>query len=85
MLFIAAILIYFEELKGNILDNSATATNTVDIDVEANKNYAKLKGRAVEDMTVQEIRETNTGTNVFLEGQITPVNAMEDLHVKFVL
>lgn len=85
MLFIAAILVYFEELKGNILDNSATATNTVDIDVEANKNYAILKGRDVSEATVQELRETNTGTNVFLEGQITPVNAMEDLRVQFVL
>ena len=85
MLLIAAIMVYFEELKGNILDNSTSSPNTIDIDVEANKNYAKLKGRAVEDMTVQEIRETNTGTNVFLDGQITPVNAMEDLHVKFVL
>lgn len=85
MLFIAAILVYFEELKGNILDISASVPNTVDIDVEANKNYAILKGRDVSEMTEQELRETNTGTNVFLAGQITPVNAMEDLKVEFVL
>lgn len=85
MLFIAAILVYFEALKGNVLDGSATAINTVDIDVEENKNYAKLKGRNTSAMSVQEIREFNTGTNVFLDGDITPVNAMEDLHVNFVL
>lgn len=85
MLFIAAILVYFNELKGNILDGSASVPNTVDIDVEANKNYAILKGRDVSGMSEQELRETNTGTNVFLTGQITPVNAMEDLKVDFVL
>ena len=85
MLFIAAILVYFEELKGNILDNSATAKNEVDIDFEKNRDYAKLKGYEVSEMSDQEIREFNTGTNVFLDGSITPVNAMEDLHVNFVL
>ena len=45
MLFIAAILVYFEQLKGNVLDNSTTAVNTVDINVAENKNYAKRKGK----------------------------------------
>lgn len=85
MLFIAAILVYFEELKGNVLDGSATATNTVDIDMEQHRNYAKLKGYDVSTLSDQEIREFNTGTNVFLDGAITPVNAMEDLRVQFVL
>lgn len=85
MLFIAAILVYFEGLKGNVLDNSETATNTVDIDVTQNASYAKLKGYDISQMSVQEIREFNTGTNVFLDGSITPVNAMEDLKVNFVL
>ena len=85
MLFIAAVLVYFEELKGNLLDSSATAINTVDIDEAENKNYAKLKGRDTSEMSIQQIREFNTGTNVFLDGDITPVNAMEDLHVQFVL
>lgn len=85
MLFIAAILVYFEELKGNILDNSSTAVNTVDIDFEKNRDYAKLKVSDISQLSDQEIREFNTGTNVFLDGSITPVNAMEDLHVNFVL
>lgn len=85
MLFVAAILVYFNELKGNILDGSASVPNDVDIDIEANRDYAILKGRDVSEMSEQELRETNTGTNVFLAGQITPVNAMEDLKVQFVL
>ena len=36
-------------------------------------------------MTVQQIREYNTGTNVYLTGRITPVNAMEDLTIDFTM
>ena len=83
MLFISAIMVYFSGLKGNVLDNSPTAQNTVDIDEEQQKNYAILKGEDIENMTVQQIREYNTGTNVYLTGRITPVNAMEDLTIDF--
>lgn len=85
MLFIAAILVYFRGLKGNVLDASETAKNFVDIDEEAQKDYAILHGDDVEKMSVQEIREYNTGTQVFLAGRITPVNAMEDLKIEFVM
>ena len=85
MLFISAILVYFSGLKGNVLDNSPTAQNTVDIDEEQQKNYAILKGEEVAEMTVQQIREYNTGTNVYLTGRITPVNAMEDLTIDFTM
>lgn len=85
MLFISAIMVYFSGLKGNVLDNSPTAQNTVDIDEEQQKNYAILKGEDVAEMTVQQIREYNTGTNVYLTGRITPVNAMEDLTIEFAM
>lgn len=84
MLFIGAILVYFRGLKGNVLDNSATAVNTVDIDEEVQKDYITLKGLDdPADLTTQQIREYNTGTKVFLKGRITPVNAMEDLKIDF--
>ena len=84
MLFIGAILVYFRGLKGNVLDNSATAVNTIDIDEEAQKDYITLKGLDnPADLTTQQIREYNTGTKVFLKGRITPVNAMEDLKIDF--
>lgn len=85
MLFISTILVYFSGLKGNVLDNSPTAQNTVDIDEEQQKNYAILKGEDAAKMTVQQIREYNTGTNVYLTGRITPVNAMEDLTIDFTM
>ena len=85
MLFIAAILVYFRNLKGNVLDDSPTAINTVDIDEAAQKDYAILHGDDVTKMTVQQIREYNTGTQVLLAGRITPVNAMEDLRITFTM
>ena len=85
MLFIAAIGVYFNGIKGNVLDASDTVQNYVDINESANKDYAILHGDNVEDMTVQQIREYNTGTNVFLSGRITPVNAMEDLKIDFIM
>ena len=85
MLFISAIHVYFNGLKGNVLDASETAQNYVDIDEAAQKDYAILHGDKVENMTVQQIREYNTGTNVYLAGRITPVNAMEDLKIDFVM
>ena len=85
MLFIAAIHVYFRNLKGNVLDDSPTAVNTVDIDEAAQKDYAILHGDDVTKMTVQQIREYNTGTQVLLAGRITPVNAMEDLRITFTM
>ena len=86
MLFIAAILVYFNGIKGNVLDASESATNTVDIDETEQKNDITLHGvDKPEDLSEQRIREYNTGTHVYLTGRITPVNAMEDLKVTFTM
>ena len=83
MLFITAVLVYFDEIKGNVLDRDGK--NTVDIDEQAQLNYAKLHGEKTEDMSAMEIRKYNTGTKVMLAGNIKPVNAMEDLAINFVM
>ncbi len=85
MLFVGAIGVYFNGLKGNVLDNSETAINNVDIDEQAQSDYAKLHGDDPTTMTTQQIREYNTGTKVMLSGRITPVNAMEDLQIDFAM
>ena len=86
MNFIGAIHVYFRGIKGNVLDASPTAVNTVDIDEAAQADYIKLKGLDdPADLTVQQIREYNTGTKVMLSGRVTPVNAMEDLKINFVM
>ena len=83
MLFISAILVYFSEIKGNILDRSAK--NTVDIDEQFQANYAILKGEKLEDMTRMEIRQYNTGDKVALNGNVKFVDAMENLTIEFTM
>ena len=63
----------------------ANGNNTVDIDEQYQRNYAILHGEDVEKMSAMQIREYNTGTHVYLTGRVTPVNAMEDLKVTFLM
>lgn len=81
MLFIGAIKVYFEGIKGNVLDKDWD--NTVDIDEEFQANYAKLHGDDPTQMTKMQIRQYNTGTKLALNGNVKPVNAMEDLTINF--
>lgn len=81
MLFIGAIKVYFEGIKGNVLDKNWD--NTVDIDEEFQANYAKLHGDDPTQMTKMQIRQYNTGTKLALNGNVKPVNAMEDLTINF--
>lgn len=83
MLFISAILVYFSEIKGNVLD--ADAPNTVDIDTTWQSNYAKLHGDDPTTMSVMEIRQYNTGDTLALVGDIRLVDAMENLKIDFTL
>ena len=85
MLFIAAIHVYFNQLKGDVLDPTPSIDNYVEIDTDAQRNWAALRGIDTTDMEEQEIDELNTGTNVFLRGVITPINAMEDLTLNFAI
>ena len=83
---LAVQLVYFRGLEGNVLDASESAVNTVDIDEDAQKDYITLLGLdKPENLSVQQIREYNTGTHVYLTGRVTPVNAMEDLKVTFLM
>lgn len=81
MLFIGAVLVYFDGIKGNVLDQDGN--NTVDIDEEFQSNYAKLHGDDPTEMTKMQIRQYNTGTQLVLAGSVKPVNAMEDLTINF--
>lgn len=83
MLFISAVLVYFSEIKGNVLD--ADALNTVDIDTTWQSNYAKLHGDDPTTMSVMEIRQYNTGDTLALVGDIRLVDAMENLKIDFTL
>ena len=83
MLFVAAVLVYFSEIKGNVLD--ADADNTVDINEQYQSNYAKLHGDDPTTMSAMGIRQYNTGDTVALAGSIRLVDAMENLTIDFTL
>lgn len=83
MLFVAAIMVYFGQLAGNVLDSRAG--NTVDIDFQFQKDYAIIKGEDVSQMTNMQIREYNTGSQIGLSGNVKFVDAMEDLKITFTM
>lgn len=83
MLFIAAILVYLNGLKGNVLD--VDAENSVSIDYDFQRNYAILDGADVDNLTEQEIIRYNTGDEVGLVGNIKLVDAMENLTINFTM
>lgn len=84
-LLVASILTYLESLKGSVLDNSDSVSNYVEIDSEAHLQYAKQQGIETINLSEQDILEINTGTRVYLRGEIRPVNAMEDLTLEIAL
>ncbi|WP_276789807.1 phage tail sheath subtilisin-like domain-containing protein [Veillonella magna] len=83
MLFCAAAMVYFDGLKGNVLDKDGK--NTIDIDEKFQRNYAILDGANVEEMSAMEIRKYNTGDKLALTGNLVFVDAMENLTIDFTM
>ena len=80
-LLITAIKAYLEELeRADILKNSSSQ---VGIDIEAQSGYLKSQGIDTSEMSEQEIKEAATGSKVFIKGQITVLDAIEDVAVEF--
>lgn len=55
------------------------------IDVDAQQEWLEGQGTPTVEMSEQEIKEAGTGTNVFLQVRIHPVDAIEDVTVAIVL
>ena len=58
---------------------------TCDIDLDEQERWLQSQGVATADMMERQIREANTGTHVFLDLDLTPIDAIEDVHVKIYL
>lgn len=85
-LLVTAINSYLDDLARSGLLNSAS----VAIDVDANRSFIKGKGGKfvydgdtidLADATDQQVKEAPTGSNVFLRGTISPVDAIEDIEL----
>ena len=82
--FIALInRVYFQTLFDVLLDRDGE--NRVDINMQANEQYAVTRGADVDSMTDMQIKTYNTGSNVFLLGKLSMLDAMEDLILDFSL
>lgn len=77
--FVGYVNKYFQGLEDTVLDKKDQ--NYVEIDIEQNKEYLKTHGTNIEDMREQELKEANTGSNLFLAGKIKLLDAMEDLNM----
>lgn len=85
-LLITAINGYFDTLVSeNILESGLC-----EIDIDANRNYIKERGGkfvvdgetvTLENATEQQIKEANTGSNVFLKATISMIDAIEDITI----
>lgn len=79
LLLVTAIGNYFRILE---LEGVLKKGSTVDIDVAATKAYLTDSGVDVTELSEREIRESDTGDNVFLAASITVLDAIEDITLK---
>ncbi len=77
LLLCIAISGYFEGLGESVLDKSYE--NKVGISLDGQRSYLIAHGIDTQDMSDMEILKANTGSYVYLEGNIRFVDAMEDI------
>lgn len=80
-LLIVAIKEYLEELEtAGIL---MSGTSTIEINIDKQIEYLRLMRKDVDSMSEKEIKEADTGSNVFLKGEIRVLDAIEDIDLIF--
>ena len=77
LLLVTAINAYLRSLEGDVLDK--TADNLCVVSLEGQRQYLESQGIATDDMKDADILHANTGSEVFLEADLTFCDAMEDL------
>ncbi|WP_295581106.1 phage tail sheath C-terminal domain-containing protein [uncultured Oscillibacter sp.] len=76
---VTAVSVYLQALAK---DGLIEADFTVGIDVDAQDAWLQEAGVPTAEMSEQEVKEANTGTHVFLQLFVTPIDAMEDVAVQ---
>lgn len=83
-ILITAVNSYLETLENKRwLDKEGT--NSVGIDTDAQKTYLDSNNIDISSMKDQDIKEANTGSNVYLSGSVKILDAMEDLALTFAM
>ncbi len=82
LMFVTAVNAYFQELIiENVLEREGE--NRARIDAAAQKQYLESIGKDTSEMSEGQILRANTSSNVYLAGNVSMLDAMEDL--KFVI
>jgi len=74
-ILVTAINAYFM----NLVTQSIITSGECQIDLEAQRNYLRMAGEDVTEMTDKEILEANTGSIVYLTGKVGIPDAIEDV------
>ena len=77
LLLVTAINAYLKGLEGDVLDK--TADNRCFVSLSGQKSWLESQGTDTSDMKDADILRANTGSEVFLEADLTFCDAMEDL------
>lgn len=80
LLLVTAINAYLRGLEGDVLDK--TADNRCSVSLSGQRSYLQARGIDTGSMKDSEILRANTGSEVFLEAQLTFCDAMEDLSLR---
>lgn len=84
VIFLASVNAYFKNLANeNVLDPSFD--NKAEIDIEAQRLYLEGRGIDTSAMTEQQIKEANTGSEVFAKASVKFLDAIEDLTFKIAM
>ena len=75
---VTAIKTYLQSLAR---DGLIEADFTVDIDLDSQRAWLESQGTPTVDLSDQQVRQANTGTQVFLVLDVKPIDAMEDVRV----
>ena len=79
-LFVGAVNTYLRIMQGSVLNPDAE--NSVNVNVDGNREYLEEHGTDTTDMTEQELKEADTGSYMFLAGSCTFLDAAEDLRLE---
>ncbi len=80
LLLVTAINTYLRSLEGEVLDK--TADNRCAVSLSGQRDYLEGRGTDTSAMTDADILRANTGSEVFLEANLTFCDAMEDLALR---
>lgn len=80
LLLVTAVNAYLKSLEGDVLDK--TAENLCSVSLAGQKSWLEGRGTDTSDMKDTAILRANTGSEVFLEANLTFCDAMEDLSLK---